>query len=347
VAALLLSMYVGFGPCLFASVLGWLAATYWIVPPRGSWGVQNLKANLLASLVYAVVSMLTAVVGEMSRRSNAKLVKALETVEYREEELRVAQEQLRRRSEDSLRMLSGRLLQMQDDERRRIARELHDSAGQILAALSMNLTPLESEHGRTSPGAAKAVEESLRLVNELSKDLRTISYLLHPPLLDEVGLSSALRMFVEGFTERSKIKVEFVLSDDFGRLSQDSETTIFRVVQECLTNVHRHSSSFLAKVRIARVDGLVRVEVEDRGKGIRPDKRLEWDSIGTLGVGIRGMRERLRQLGGNLEINSNGEGTVVVALLPATNVSSSAVACRGSLRESDRKNGWSCVGRRR
>jgi PAS domain S-box-containing protein len=224
----------------------------------------------------------------------------------------------RKRSEESLRVLSGRLLQMQDDERRRIARELHDSAGQILAALSMNLTPLESEHGRTSPGAAKAVAESLRLVNELSKDLRTISHLLHPPLLDEVGLSSALRLFLEGFTERSEIKIDFAFPDDFGRLSQDSETAVFRVVQECLTNVHRHSGSPVAKIRIARSNGHVYVEVQDRGKGIPPEKRAAMDSVGMPGVGIRGMRERLRQLGGNLEIKSSGEGTIVVAELPAT-----------------------------
>ena len=149
----------------------------------------------------------------------------------------------RKRAEDGLRLLSGKLLHAQDEERRRLARELHDSAGQILAALSMNLTPLESDSGRTSPTAAKAVEESLRLVNELSRDLRTISHLLHPPLLDEVGLSSALRSFLEGFTDRSKINVDFEIPDDFGRLPQDVETAVFRVVQECLTNVHRHSGS--------------------------------------------------------------------------------------------------------
>ncbi len=232
----------------------------------------------------------------------------------------------RKRAEESLRVLSGKLLHMQDDERRRLARELHDSAGQILAALSMNLTPLESEAGRTGPAAAKAVEESLRLVNELSKDLRTISHLLHPPLLDEVGLSSALRLFLEGFTERSEIKVDFAFPDDFGRLSQDSETAVFRVVQECLTNVHRHSGSSVAKIRVARSNGHVRVEVEDRGKGIPPEKRAAMDSVGMPGVGIRGMRERLRQLGGNLEIKSNGEGTIVVAQLPVTGVSSTVVA---------------------
>jgi len=222
--------------------------------------------------------------------------------------------------EESLRILSGKLLHMQDEERRRLARELHDSAGQILAALSMNLTPLESEHGRVSPGAAKAVEESLRLVNELSKDLRTISHLLHPPLLDEVGLSSALSLFLEGFTERSGIKVDFAFPNDFGRLSQDLETAVFRVVQECLTNIHRHSGSPLAKIRIARSDGHVRIEVEDRGKGIPPEKRSAMDSVGTPGVGIRGMRERLRQLGGILEIKSNGEGTIVLAQLPVISV---------------------------
>jgi two-component system, NarL family, sensor kinase len=190
----------------------------------------------------------------------------------------------------------------------------------------MNLTPLESDNGRTGPTAAKAVEESLRLVNELSRDLRTISYLLHPPLLDEVGLSSALRSFLEGFTDRSKIKVDFEIPDDFGRLPQDVETTVFRVVQECLTNVHRHSGSAVAKICIARSNGHVRVEVADQGKGIPPEKKAAINSAGVPGVGIGGMRERLRQLGGNLEIKSNGEGTIVVAQLPVASTPSTAVA---------------------
>jgi two-component system, sensor histidine kinase and response regulator len=224
----------------------------------------------------------------------------------------------RKQAQESLRLLSGRLLHIQDEERRRFARELHDSAGQLLAALSMNLAPLETERGRTSPDAAKAVEQSLHLVDELSRELRTISHLLHPPLLDEVGLVSALRLFLQGFTERSGIKVDFAFPSDFGRLSQDLETAVFRVVQECLTNVHRHSGSPVAKIRIARSDGQVRLEVEDRGRGIPPEKRVAMDSVGTPGVGIRGMRERLRQLGGNLEIKSNAEGTLVVAQLPVS-----------------------------
>ena len=232
----------------------------------------------------------------------------------------------RKRAEDGLRLLSGKLLHAQDEERRRLARELHDSAGQILAALSMNLTPLESDSGRTSPTAAKAVEESLRLVNELSRDLRTISHLLHPPLLDEVGLSSALRSFLEGFTDRSKINVDFEIPDDFGRLPQDVETAVFRVVQECLTNVHRHSGSDVAKICLARSNGHVRVEVADQGKGIPPEKKAAMNSAGMPGVGIRGMRERLRQLGGTLQIASNGVGTVVIAELPVASTSSTAVA---------------------
>jgi len=230
----------------------------------------------------------------------------------------------RKRAEESLRLLSGELLHLQDQERRRIARELHDSAGQILAALGMNLSLVESENGNIAPRAAKAIQESVGLVQELSRELRTISHLLHPPLLDEVGLASGLRSYLEGFTERSKIRVDLELPEDLGRLQQDLETAIFRIVQECLTNIHRHSESLVARIRISRSDSQVSLEVEDRGKGIPSEKRGALDSGGTPGVGIRGMRERLRQLGGTLEINSSGRGTVVVARLPV--VSTSLVA---------------------
>ena len=230
----------------------------------------------------------------------------------------------RKRAEESLRLLSGQLLHLQDQERRRIARELHDSAGQILAALGMNLSLVGSENGNIAPRAAKAIQESVGLVQELSRELRTISHLLHPPLLDEVGLASGLRSYLEGFTERSKIRVDLELPEDLGRLQQDLETAIFRIVQECLTNIHRHSESPVARIRISRSDSQVSLEVEDRGKGIPSEKRGALDSGGTPGVGIRGMRERLRQLGGTLEINSSGRGTVVVARLPV--VSTSLVA---------------------
>lgn len=235
----------------------------------------------------------------------------------------------RRRAEESLRLLSGQLLHLQDQERRRIARELHDSAGQILAALGMNLSLVGSENGNIAPRAAKAIQESVGLVQELSRELRTISHLLHPPLLDEVGLASGLRSYLEGFTERSKISVDLELPEDLGRLQQDSETAIFRIVQECLTNIHRHSESPVARIRIRRTDSEISLEVEDRGKGIPPEKRQAMDSGGAAGVGIRGMRERLRQLGGSLEINSNDTGTVVVARLPVASTSWTPACPRG------------------
>jgi len=228
----------------------------------------------------------------------------------------------RKRAEEALRTLSGQLLRSQDEERRRIARELHDSAGQILAALSMNLTPLESENGKITLRTDKTIKESLGLVKDLSNQLRTISHLLHPPLLDEVGLSSALRLFLEGFTKRSKIKVALEIPHNFERLPQELETAIFRIVQECLTNIHRHSGSQVAKICITRRDSQIRVEVADRGMGIPAKKQKAMDSGGTPGVGIRGMRERLRHLGGTLDINSGSQGTVIVARIPVAGISS-------------------------
>jgi PAS domain S-box-containing protein len=227
----------------------------------------------------------------------------------------------RKRAEQSLRFLSGQSLHLQDQERRRIARELHDSSGQLLVALGMNLSLVQSENSNSDLRAAKAIQESIGLVQQLSRELRTISHLLHPPLLDEVGLASALRSYLDGFTERSKIKVDLALPEDLGRLPQDSETAIFRIVQECLTNIHRHSQSPVARVRITRSDSQVNLEVEDRGTGIAPEKRQVMDSEGTAGVGIRGMRERLRHLGGSLEINSTEMGTVVLARLPVASPS--------------------------
>jgi signal transduction histidine kinase len=190
----------------------------------------------------------------------------------------------------------------------------------------MNLSPFESENGRIGPDAAKAVKESLKLIEGLTQELRTISHLLHPPLLDEVGLASALHMYLEEFTERSKINVNLEISEDFGRLSSDLETAIFRIVQECLTNIHRHSGSPIAKIRITRRDSQVLVEVADRGKGIPPEKQKAMQVGAKMGVGTRGMGERVRQLGGTLEITSSTQGTVVVAKLPVASNSSIAVA---------------------
>ncbi|HET7209903.1 MAG TPA: PAS domain S-box protein [Terriglobales bacterium] len=217
------------------------------------------------------------------------------------------------RAEEGLRALSARLLQAQDEERRRIARELHDSAGQLLAALNMNLVPIEQEAAKLGPHAAKAATESVHLVEELSKELRTISHLLHPPMLDEAGLEFALQWYVDGFAERSHIAVDLEFASDLGRLTREMETTVFRLVQESLTNIHRHAESQTAKVRVFRQMNDLVAEVSDTGKGMRS---ANGDPVVRPGVGIQGMRERVRQLGGQLTIESGKGGTTVRAVLP-------------------------------
>lgn len=219
------------------------------------------------------------------------------------------------RAEESLRTLSARLLQAQDEERRRIARELHDSAGQLLTALNMNLVPIQSDAHKLGPASVRAINESFQLIEQLSKELRTISHLLHPPMLDEAGLEFALQWYVEGFAERSKIEVDFELAPDLGRLPRDAEIAIFRLVQESLTNIHRHASSPTASVRVFREGNQVQVRITDQGKGM-PAGHLNGKGA-RAGVGVQGMRERLRQLKGKLEIHSGPQGTTVHATLPA------------------------------
>ena len=230
----------------------------------------------------------------------------------------------RKRAEESLRVLSARLLQLRDEERRRIARELHDSAGQLIAAVNMKLTPV-AEDRKSSQEVTEAVKDSLKLLGQLSSEVRTISHLLHPPLLDEVGLASALRLYVQGFSERSKIEVELDIANDFGRLSRGLETTMFRIVQEALTNIHRHSGSRTARIKVWRREPDVWVEVEDQGKGIPLEARPEREGAENVGVGIRGMRERIHQHGGTLEISHGreGKGTRLAVRLPFEEASSS------------------------
>jgi len=208
--------------------------------------------------------------------------------------------------------LSARLLQMQDEERRRIARELHDSAGQMVAALLMNLAQIS----KTDSERARLLADNDTILQNLSKELRTISHLLHPPLLDEVGLSSALQWYVDGFAKRSGIATTMELGADFGRVNSELEIAIFRLVQECLTNVHRHSGSSKAIVRLKHSDGAVLLEIQDEGHGIAPDKKSLFLGSGPLGVGLRGMRERVLQLGGTLDIDSDDGGTTVRAMFP-------------------------------
>ena len=230
-----------------------------------------------------------------------------------------------------VRDLSWRLLRSQDEERRHIARELHDGVGQILAALGMNIAIVQRESGNLSNEASRAVSESAFMVEELSREIRTMSHLLHPPMLDEIGLPSALRWYVDGFSERSKVKVNLDIPEGLGRLSSEMELTIFRMIQECLTNVHRHSGSTLAAIRVRAEDHHVRIEVQDGGKGIPAEKQAALNSSDRAGVGFRGMRERLRKLNGTLEIRSDATGTTVIASLPLTIASDGTVDKSGSI----------------
>jgi PAS domain S-box-containing protein len=228
---------------------------------------------------------------------------------------------LRKDAEEALRNLSARLLQLQDEERRRIARELHDSTGQSLAALVIHLSAVSATVTGVDDMTAALLREAIQLSQTASDEIRTLSYLLHPPTLDYAGLGSALEWYVEGFTQRSKVKVDLKISLGPNRLSEIEERTLFRIVQESLTNIFRHSGSDTASVSIALDSGIVRLEVSDKGKGIPGDiLRALNSSGGQLGVGIRGMRERLRQLGGWLQIRSRADGTTLIASFPIREV---------------------------
>ena len=245
-------------------------------------------------------------------------------VQERTDELRKKNIQVLKQAEildmtnQGLRELSARLLRVQDDERRRIARDLHDSTGQSLALLSMNLSAMEAEASKSNPGLLKNLTENEDLVRRISSELRTLSYLLHPPLLEEMGLETALRWYVDGFGQRSNIQTTLDLPADLGRLSQDLEITLFRIIQECLTNIHRHSESPTASIRLSRCSSGLSLEVRDAGKGIEPEKLAKIISSGDSGVGLRGMRERIKGLCGDLAIESDSKGTGIRVTIPAT-----------------------------
>ena len=249
---------------------------------------------------------------EALRSSNERLVR--EISEKRDAERKLAQ------SEASLRRLSGYLLRSQDEERRRIGRELHDSVGQYVAVLKMNLDSLKSSGEKFDEQTRQRIEECARLAQDAITEVRTISYLLYPPMLEEMGLKSAIPWYLEGFAQRSGIKTSFETPPDFDRLPRDVELAIFRVLQESLTNVHRHSKSPTAHVRVSTNNGEVVLEVRDEGKGIPADilkeSTSEWS--GALGVGLRGMNERTKQLGGCLQLSSSDRGTTVRATIPCT-----------------------------
>jgi PAS domain S-box-containing protein len=245
------------------------------------------------------------------------LADALDTqVQFRTQELQRRNAEILQQS-DRLRDLSARLMRAQDEERRRIARELHDSVGQNLAALGMTLAQLEDSSQRDPIRFSEGINDAKELIQHLTREIRTTSYLLHPPMLDELGLSSALRWYVEGLADRSDLSIEVNIPDDLDRLAPEMELAIFRLVQESLTNIHRHSGSKTAVVRIARQADKIYAEVQDRGKGMSQERLAEVQSQ-AVGVGLRGMRERVHQSHGELTIDSNALGTRISAIFPVS-----------------------------
>ncbi|MGH9514073.1 MAG: PAS domain S-box protein [Terriglobales bacterium] len=236
-------------------------------------------------------------------------------------EVRLRTRELEEQS-DQVRELSWRLLRTQDEERRHIARELHDSAGQTLTVLGINLAQVIQEAGRKAPDVATKMEPIQEIVQQLHREIRTTSYLLHPPLLDESGLCSAVSWYVQGLQERSGVELHLDIAEDFGRLPHDMELVIFRLVQECLTNIHRHSKSKTASIRIARDSKQITLDIRDQGNGMSAERLAEIQS-GRSGVGIRGMLERLRQFEGALTIESASSGTCVLATIPVSKTSTS------------------------
>jgi signal transduction histidine kinase len=257
-----------------------------------------------------------------AEKTRKQLQDANESLETRVRQRTAELERERRDVQD----LSSQLLQAQDEERRRISRELHDSTGQLLVALALNLARLKSEHAWPNPDADALLEDTSSMVEEMSRQLRTMSYLLHPPMLDEAGLLSAVNWYVNGFSTRSSIQVGMECSD-LGRLPAELEITVFRLIQESLTNIHRHSGSKTAFIRLSRNQAFVMLEVIDQGKGFRRAK-VAGDALPKCGVGILGMKERVRRFGGTIDISSSPSGTVVKARFPIHSHSSETLSSR-------------------
>lgn len=244
-----------------------------------------------------------------------------------------------RATEDSLHTLSARILQLQDQERRRIARDLHDITGQELAAVVMSLSQIANKMDTADANASQTLSEAIALVRKIEDEIRTLSYVLHPPLLDEFGLRSALNWYAEGFTKRSGIDVRIDAPRRLPRLSTEKETALFRVVQESLTNVLRHSDSSKACIRLRLQPGKIRLSVEDEGCGIGRDTLAKISEGTSTGVGTRGMRERLQQLGGSLTLSARTKGAQVIATVPLDSSDATAAETGSTPAESHEGRG--------
>ncbi len=222
----------------------------------------------------------------------------------------------RRKTEEAIRNLSARLLRVQDDERRRLARDLHETVGQNLAGVRMNLGVMK-RFAAADGRAAEAVDDGITATDDAITQIRTLSYLLHPPMIDQAGLVTALRWYIDGFERRSGIATKLDVPDDLGRVSRDVETSVFRIIQESLTNIQRHAGSATASVSVGRLDDRLLIEIADHGRGLPAGVRHDRDALLASGVGLAGINERVRELGGELTIQSTDDGTTVHVTLPA------------------------------
>jgi signal transduction histidine kinase len=343
----------GFLPAGLSAAVGFLGIFYWFVDPRHSLSLIR-RSEIHGVIGFFFVSVVLIALGEANRRKQLKLndVIATLTAEGREREraqseLQKAHDELeqrveertaqlsqtaakletevgvRKQAEDQLRRLTVRVMTLQDEERRRIARDLHDTTGQTLAAIKMT-AGLLAQAGAGIPGLARLLDDLNSFADEALRDMRTTAYLLHPPLLDEAGIASAARWFVEGFAKRSGIAVQCDIPETFQRPNRNCELALFRVLQESLTNVHRHAEASSARVTLVPEGQQLRLEISDNGNGISEErvKQLNESAEGA-GVGIAGMRERIRELGGALDIQSNPKGTTIRVLLPMASASES------------------------
>jgi signal transduction histidine kinase len=264
---------------------------------------ERLMTSLgkFASSAYQILVSLNALNFAMAEREKAEVALRLSNAKL---------ENLIEKRTGALRRLTIKLLQSQDDERRRFARNLHDSIGQHLTVLKMNLDRMSGF------GQNDLLSECLQTVDECLKETRTISYLLHPPLLDEAGFESAARWYVEGFAERGGLEAKLNFPEKMDRLPRSVELALFRILQESLTNVHRHSGSPTVEIDVEVEAGMVTLAVRDAGRGI-PEEVLErFRETGTAGIGLAGMRERVADMGGELRVESNKKGTVMMAAIP-------------------------------
>lgn len=353
----------GFSPAVLSALLGFLGVFYWFVDPRYSFAVDR-PSEIHGFVGFSLVCGVLILLGDANRRKQLRLNQSIaeltteaahrmeaearlkdahdqleQRVELRTKELTQAlamlqsEMEIRNEAEAQLRHLSLRLMTLQDEERRRIARDLHDTSGQTLSALKMTVASLQHSANST-PGIARLIGDLNALADEALREIRTTSYLLHPPLLDEAGFASAARWFVEGFSKRSNIDVECDIPQQSERLSNECELVLFRVLQESLTNVHRHSGASTASVTLTMDHGRLELQVSDNGSGIEQTKLTQVEEPGRqLGVGIAGMRERVRKLGGRLELHSSKAGTKLRVSLPLASVIAPQIAAHAGMSE--------------